>query len=99
MTPQEFVATLEPAETYRRVAIIHALPLYSVSQWLAAVRQHAASKFDRWAFHINPMRLHAYIDGIDVPRAITCYDERDQHAELPPGKSDEHLTIIRDIVL
>ena len=32
MTPQEFVATLEPPETLRHVAIVAHLPLYCVSQ-------------------------------------------------------------------
>lgn len=75
MTPQEFVETLDPPETLRRVAIVASLPLYTVSQWLAAVRQLAGNRFDSYAFRINPMRLHAFIDGISEPRlAITFHD-------------------------
>lgn len=75
MTPQEFVETLDPPETLRHVAIVARMPLYAVSQWMAAVRQLAGVKFDRYAFRINPMRLHGFIDGIAEPRlAITFHD-------------------------
>ena len=99
MTPQEFIETLEPPETLRHVAIVAALPLYAVSQWMAAVRLHAGNRFDRYSFRINPMRLHCFIDGIDEPRlAITFYDPFGADP-APPGRSDDLLTIIREITL
>ncbi len=99
MTPQEFVQTLEPPETLRHVAVVTCLPLYSVSQWLAAVRHHAGVKFDRWDFRINPMRLHGFIDGVSEPRlAITVYDTMDKAARVPERESDA-LSIIREISL
>ena len=75
MTPQEFVETLDPPEALRHVAIVARLPLYTVSQWMAAVRLRAGIRFDRYEFRINPMRLHGFIDGIREPRlAITFHD-------------------------
>ena len=98
MTPQEFVATLEPPETLRHVAIVTCLPLYSVSQWISAVRAHAGVKFDSYGFRINPMRLHGFIDGVKEPRlAITVYDELDRHHPKPAEGGG--LIIIRDIAL
>lgn len=99
MTPQQFVETLDPPETLRHVAIVTCLPLYSVSQWLSAVRQHAGVKYDRWGFRINPMRLHGFIDGVAEPRlAITIYDALDRATAIPDSESAA-LSIIREIVL
>lgn len=99
MSPQEFVETLEPPETLRHVAIVAPLPLYAVSQWMAAVRLHAGKRFDSYAFRINPMRLHAFIDGIAEPRlAITFYDPFGKEP-APPGEGDKLLTIIRELNL
>lgn len=99
MTPQEFVATLEPPEQLRHVAVVTCLPLYGVSQWLSAVRQHAGVKYDRWVFKINPMRLHGYIDGVEIPRlAITVYDELDRSKPFPT-RDDGTLTVLREISL
>lgn len=99
MTPQEFVAILNPPEQLRHVAIVTCLPLYSVSQWLSAVKIHAGVRFDRYAFRINPMRLHGFIDGVEEPRlAITVYDELDRASPFPT-KDDGTLTVIHWISL
>lgn len=98
MTPQEFVETLDPPETLRHVAIVAALPLYSVSQWMAAVRQHAGIKFDSYSFRINPMRLHGFIDGITEPRlAITFHDV--MQGQTPSNAPSASAIIIREISL
>lgn len=99
MTPQEFVETLDPPETLRHVAIVASLPLYSVSQWMAAVRQHAGIKFDSYAFRINPMRLHGFIDGIAEPRlAITFHDPMD-NSRSPDRAPSATAIIIRELTL
>jgi hypothetical protein len=96
MTPQEFVETLDRPEQLRHVAIVAALPLYCVSQWMAAVQKHAGVKYDRYSFRINPMRLHAFIDGVDEPRlAITFYDAMERNTEALYGNA----MIIREISL
>ncbi len=98
MTPQEFVETLNPPETLRHVAIVASLPLYSVSQWMAAVRLHAGTKFDRYAFRINPMRLHCFIDGMSEPRlAITFHDPME--GQRPDNAPSVGAIIIREITL
>ena len=100
MTPQEFVETLEPPEVFRRVAVVTALPLYSVTQWMAAVRQHAGIKFDRYAFRINPIRLQGFIDGVDEPRlAMTVYDGLAPLEEKLAGVDRNGLIIVQDLVL
>ena len=96
MTPQEFVETLTPPETLRHVAIVAPLPLYCVSQWMAAVRQHAGTRYDRWEFRINPMRLHGLIDGIDAPRlSIVFYDAWDEKLKMDEISG----LVLRDITL
>lgn len=98
MTPQEFVDTLDPPETLRHVAIVSRLPLYAVSQWLAAVRHHAGNRFDSYSFRINPMRLHAFIDGIAEPRlAITFHDP--MAAQRPDNAPSAGTIILKDLVL
>lgn len=98
MTPQEFVETLDPPETLRHVAIVASLPLYAVSQWMAAVRQCAGHKFDRYAFRINPMRLHGFIDGVTEPRlAITFHDP--MGGQRPDNAPSAGAIIIREISL
>jgi len=97
MTPQEFVETLTPPETLRHVAIVAPLPLYCVSQWMAAVRQHAGTRYDRWEFRINPMRLHGLIDGAKEPRlTVTFYDALDSAQKRADVAG--HI-IIREIAL
>lgn len=89
-----------PPETLRHVAIVSAMPLYSVSRWLAAVKQQAGIKFDRYSFRINPMRLHAFIDGMDEPRlAITFYDGMDTVANKLKDADLARLIVLRDITL
>lgn len=98
MTPQEFVGTLEPAETLRHVAIVARMPLYTVSQWMAAVRQHAGNRFDSYSFRINPMRLHCFIDGIAEPRlAITFHDLAE--GQRPDNAPSAGAIIVREISL
>lgn len=100
MTPQEFVETLDPPETLRHVAIVARSPLYTVSQWMAAVRQHAGIKFDSYAFRINPMRLHGFIDGIAEPRlAITFHDGMDSVANKLKDEDLARVIVIREIRL
>lgn len=99
MTPQEFVETLEPPETLRHVAIVAALPLYSVSQWMAAVRQLAGVKFDRYAFRINPMRLHGFIDGVDEPRLAITFHDPMANSQTPADAPSASAIIIREITL
>lgn len=84
MTPQQFADTLDPPQKLRHVAIVASLPLYFVSQWMAAVRVHAGPRFDSYSFRINPLRLHGFIDGLNEPRlAVTFHDPMDSHASLP----------------
>ena len=98
MTPQEFVATLDPPETLRHVAIVAALPLYSVAQWMSAVQMHAGKRFDRYAFRINPMRLHGFIDGVDEPRlAITFHDV--MNSQTPAGAPSASAILIKELTL
>lgn len=98
MTPQEFVETLEPPETLRHVAIVSHLPLYAVSQWMAAVRLRAGNKFDSYAFRINPMRLHGFIDGVTEPRlAITFHDPME--GQRPDNAPSAGAIILREIAL
>lgn len=99
MTPQEFVETLEPPEKLRHVAIVSYMPLYAVSQWMAAVRLHAGNRFDRYSFRINPMRLHGFIDGVAEPRlAITFYDPM-ANSQRPDGAPPASAIILREITL
>lgn len=98
MTPQEFVETLEPPETLRHVAIVARVPLYMVSQWMNAIRLLAGSKFDRYAFRINPVRLHGFIDGMTEPRlAITFHDPME--GQRPDNAPSAGAIIIREIIL
>jgi hypothetical protein len=98
MTPQEFVETLDPPETLRHVAIVASMPLYAVSQWMAAVRHHAGIKFDSYAFRINPMRLHGFIDGVAEPRlAITYHDPME--GQRPDNVPSASAIIITEIQL
>lgn len=98
MSPKEFVETLEPPEALRHVAIVASLPLYTVAQWMAAVRQHAGIKFDSYSFRINPMRLHGFIDGVSEPRlAITFHDPME--GQRPDNAPSAGAIIIREITL
>lgn len=100
MTPQEFVETLDPPETLRHVAIVAPVPLYFVSQWMGAVRQHAGVKFDSYSFRINPIRLHGFIDGWPEPRlAVTFHDPMDLHLPPPTPQSSPSTIIITEISL
>lgn len=99
MTPQEFVDTLEPPETLRHVAIVAYAPLYSVAQWLSAVRSRAGVKYDRWDFRINPMRLHGYIDGVSEPRLAITFHDPMENGQTPRNAPSADAIIIRDLVL
>lgn len=98
MTPQQFIEMLDPPETLRHVAIVARLPLYTVSQWMAAVREQAGPRFDSYEFRINPMRLHAFIDGIAEPRlAITFHDP--MAGQRPDNAPSVDAIILREISL
>jgi hypothetical protein len=101
VTPQEFVDTIDIPEDLRRVAIVTPLPLYSVSQWMSAVRYHLGINYDSYSFRINPMRLHGFIDGHKEPRlSITYYDPLDKHSgPIPTPESDPGLIFIRELTL
>jgi len=100
MTPQEFVDTIDIPETLRHVALVDTLPLYSVSQWLAAVRQHLGVNYDRYSFRINPIRLQGYIDGHNEPRlSITFYDPLDKATTVPTPEDNPGLIFIRELSL
>lgn len=96
MTPQEFVDSIDIPENLRHVAIVAPLPLYSVSQWMSAVRQALGERYDRYSFRINPMRLHGFIDGIDEPRlSIVFYDAWDEKLKMDEISGP----VLRDITL
>lgn len=102
MTPEQFADTLVPPEKYRRVAIVAALPLYAVSQWMSAVQRVLLQRgmFDSFVFRINPMRLWAIIDGWDEPRlTITFVDPMDRRLPAPSSESDPGLIIIENLTL
>lgn len=100
MTPQEFVDSIDIPENLRHVAIVAPLPLYSVSQWMSAVRQALGINYDRYAFRINPMRLHGFIDGHVEPRlAITFYDPLDRGVQVPSAEEHPALIFVKDITL
>lgn len=100
MTPQEFVDTLIPPESYRRVAIVAAVPLYTVAQWLSAVRTLAGNRFDAYGFRINPQRLQCFIDGVSEPRlTITFHDAIHGEDDALRGVQRSGLTIIKEISL
>lgn len=100
MTPQEFAESIDIPESLRHVAIVTTLPLYSVSQWLAAVRQHLGINYDRYSFRINPIRLQGYIDGHNEPRlSITFYDPLDRATVVPTPEANPGLIFIRELKL
>lgn len=100
MTPQQFVETLDPPETFRRVALCTVLPLYSISQWLSEVRRHAGNRFDRYSFRINPMRLHGFIDGVAEPRlAITVFDGLGSVSNKLKDEDLAGLIVVSDLAL
>lgn len=93
MTPQEFVDTLEPAETRRRVAVVAKVPQVILVRWLNAVRELCGEKFDRYEYRMNPLRLFARIDGVEEPRlSVLMYDG----FAVEPGSimADIHVTSI-----